>query len=129
MPSKERVSIAQLKVGNPGDCGLVLHHPFDFLLTGNMSWFQKEIPLHVFTSDAAGLTPGASVRINGISAGKVTKVELSGETNPQRIIRDDFDVDQDMQKQIPADSIASISSDNLLAAPNSWASTRAPLRP
>ena len=116
MPSKERVSIAQLKVGILGIVALSCVALLIFLLTGNMGWFRTEIPLHIFTSDAAGLTPGAPVRINGIQAGKVTKVELSGETNPQRVIRVDFDIDQDMQKQIPSDSIGSISSDNLLGS-------------
>ena len=116
MPSKERVSIAQLKVGILGIVALTCVALLVFLLTGNMGWFRKEIPLHVFTSDAAGLMPGGPVRINGIQAGKVTKVELSGETNPQRIIRVDFDLDMDMQKQVPSDSIASISSDNLLGS-------------
>ena len=116
MPSKEKVSIAQLKVGILGIVALTCVALLVFLLTGNAGWFRKEIPLHVFTSDSGGLTPGAAVRINGIQAGKVSKVELSGETNPQRIIKVDFDIDQDMQKQIPADSIASISSDNLLGS-------------
>jgi phospholipid/cholesterol/gamma-HCH transport system substrate-binding protein len=116
MPSKDRVSMAQLKVGILGIVAFTCVFLLVFLLTGNMGWFRKEIPLHVFTSDAAGLTPGAPVRINGIQAGKVSTVQLSGETNPQRVIRVDFEVDQDMQKQIPADSIASISSDNLLGS-------------
>lgn len=116
MPSKERVSIAQLKVGILGIVALTCVALLVFLLTGNTKWFRKAIPLHVFTSDAAGLSPGAPVRINGIQAGKVTEVGLSGETNPQRVIRIDFDVDEDMQKQIPNDSIASISSDNLLGS-------------
>ncbi len=81
-----------------------------------MTWFQKQIPLHVYTSDAAGLTAGAPVRINGITAGKVNKVVLSGETNPQRVIKIDFDVNEQMLKQIPQDSIASIASDNLLGS-------------
>ena len=116
MPSKEKVSIAQLKVGILGIVALACVALLVFLLTGNSGWFRKEIPLHVYTSDAGGLTPGAPVRINGIQAGKVTQVELSGETNPQRVIKVDFDIDQEMQKQIPSDSIASISSDNLLGS-------------
>ena len=56
MPSKERVSFAQLKVGILGIVALTCIALLVFLLTGNMQWFKKEIPLHVFTSDAAGLT-------------------------------------------------------------------------
>jgi phospholipid/cholesterol/gamma-HCH transport system substrate-binding protein len=70
----------------------------------------------VYTSDAAGLTSGAPVRINGIQAGNVKSVELSGENNPARIIKVDLSVDQAMLRQIPVDSIASIASDNLLGS-------------
>ncbi len=116
MPSKEKVNLSQLKVGILGLVALFFVTLLIFLLTGSMDFFTHQVPLHVYVSDAAGLTSGAPVRINGIQAGKVTKVALSGETNPQRIIRVDFAVDQDMLKQIPVDSISSISSDNLLGS-------------
>src|SRR3954468_12234556 len=116
MPSKEKVSFAQLKVGILALVALACITLIVFLLTGSASWFKKQTPLHVYTSDAAGLNPGAAVRINGIQAGSVKKVELSGETNPQRVIKVDFVVDEEMRKQIPSDSIASISSDNLLGS-------------
>src|SRR3954470_4800369 len=116
MPSKDKVGFAQLKVGVLAIVALACVTLIVFLLTGNASWFKKQIPLHVYTSDAAGLNPGSPVRINGIQAGSVKKVVLSGETNPQRIIRVDFVVDEEMRKQIPSDSIASISSDNLLGS-------------
>ncbi len=116
MPAKEKVSFAQLKVGVLSLVALACIVLIVFLLTGNASWFKKQVNLHMYTSDAAGLTPGAPVRINGIQAGTVKRVVLSGETNPQRVIRVDFVVEQDMQKQIPADSIASVGSDNLLGS-------------
>jgi phospholipid/cholesterol/gamma-HCH transport system substrate-binding protein len=116
MPAKEKVSFAQLKVGILSIVALACIVLIVFLLTGNASWFKKQVNLHMYTSDAAGLTPGAPVRINGIQAGTVKRVELSGETNPQRVIRVDFVVEQNMQKQIPSDSIASVASDNLLGS-------------
>ncbi|MDQ2712678.1 MAG: MlaD family protein [Acidobacteriota bacterium] len=116
MPSKQTVSFAQLKVGILGIVALSCVALLVFLLTGNMHWFQKEVPLHVYTSDAAGLTKGAPVRINGIQAGKVDNVALSGETNPARVIKIDFHIEEDMLKQIPSDSMGAISSDNLLGS-------------
>jgi phospholipid/cholesterol/gamma-HCH transport system substrate-binding protein len=116
MPSKERVGLAQLKVGILGIVALFFITLLIFLLTGGVSWFQKTVPLHVYTSDAAGLTQGSPVRINGIPAGKVTWVGLSGESDPARVIKVDFEVDEDLLKQIPQDSIASIASDNLLGS-------------
>jgi phospholipid/cholesterol/gamma-HCH transport system substrate-binding protein len=108
--------MAQLKVGILGIVALFFITLLIFLLTGGVSWFQKTVPLHVYTSDAAGLTQGSPVRINGIPAGKVTSVALSGETDPARVIKVNFEVDEDMLRQIPQDSIASISSDNLLGS-------------
>jgi phospholipid/cholesterol/gamma-HCH transport system substrate-binding protein len=116
MPSKERVSLAQLKVGILGIVALFFITLLIFLLTGGVSWFKKTVPLHVYTSDASGLTEGSPVRINGIPAGKVTSVGLSGETDPNRVIKVDFEVDENMLRQIPVDSIAAISSDNLLGS-------------
>lgn len=105
-----------MKVGLLGLVALFFIALLIFLLTSNSSWFQKEIPLHAYVSDAAGLTPGAPVRINGIQAGSVKNVALSGQTNPQKIIKVDLEVDEPMLKQIPSDSIAAIGSDNLLGS-------------
>jgi phospholipid/cholesterol/gamma-HCH transport system substrate-binding protein len=116
MPAKEKVNLSQLRVGILAIVALACIVLIVFLLTGNSSWFKKEIPLHVYVSDAAGMVAGAPVRINGIQAGTVKRVALSGETNPQRIIRIDFVVTEEMQKQIPVDSVVTISSDNLLGS-------------
>ena len=124
MPSKERVGFAQLKVGILGIVALSCVTLLIFLLTGTGSWFEKEIPLHTFTSDSDGLTPDSPVRINGIQAGKVKKVELSGELDKNRVIRIDFAIDEDMQKQIPSDSVVAISSDNLLGSTKFLAITK-----
>jgi phospholipid/cholesterol/gamma-HCH transport system substrate-binding protein len=116
MASKEKVSWAKFRVGILGIVALFFLTLIVFLLTGGTDWFTKKVPLHVYVSDAAGLQPGSPVRINGIQAGKVEGVALSGETNPQRIIKVDFVVDADMLRQIPADSVASVGSDNLLGS-------------
>lgn len=114
MPSKERVSWAQLKVGILALVALALVVFLVFLLTGNFKFFEKDVTLHTFIDDAAALNKGAPVRINGIGAGKVTNVALSGSKDPNKIIRVDFQVDEQMLKQIPADSQVSVASDNLL---------------
>ena len=80
MPSRQKVSLAQMKVGILSIVALACITLIVFLLTGNASWFKKQIQLHVYTSDAAGLNAGAPVRINGIQAGSVKKVASSSET-------------------------------------------------
>jgi phospholipid/cholesterol/gamma-HCH transport system substrate-binding protein len=116
MASKDKVNWAQLKVGILALVALFLVVLLIFLLTGNTKFFMKEVPLHTYTDDAAGLVAGAPVRINGIGAGKVTKVELSGSNTPNNTIRVDMDVDEPMLKQIPVDSQVSIAADNLLGS-------------
>ena len=43
-------------------------------------------------------------------------VELSGETAPRRIIRVKMEIETDKLKQIPVDSVAAISAENVLGA-------------
>ncbi len=116
MASKEKIGIAQLKVGILGIVALACIALLVFLLTGSLGWFKKQVPLHAYVSDAASLTPGAPVRLNGIPAGKVQDVKLSGSPDPRKAIRVDFAVDPAMLKEISTDSIASIASDNLLGS-------------
>jgi phospholipid/cholesterol/gamma-HCH transport system substrate-binding protein len=116
MADKTKTSLAQLRVGILAIVALFFITLLVFLLTGGISWFKTEVPLNAYLSDASGLTTSSPVRINGIGAGKVKSVALSGETNPQRIIRVDLMVDKDMLKQIPADSVATVGSDNLLGS-------------
>lgn len=116
MASKDKVSLAQLRVGILAIVALSCIILLIFLLTGNKKFFVTEVPLHTYVDDAASLQRGAPVRIAGIQAGTVKKVMLSGMNDPRRVIRVDFEVDQDMLKDIPVDSVVSISSDNLLGS-------------
>ena len=114
MASKEKVNWAQLKVGILAIVALFCIVLLIFLLSGDKQFFVTEVPLHTFIDDAAALVEGSPVRINGITAGKVNKVALSGLNDPNRTIRVDFQVDDGMLKQIPVDSVATIAADNLL---------------
>jgi phospholipid/cholesterol/gamma-HCH transport system substrate-binding protein len=116
MPSKEKVSLAQLRVGILALIALFFIVLLIFLLTGNVKFLVKEIPLHTYVDDSAGLVEGSPVRINGIGAGKVNKVELSGLGDPTKTIRVDFEVDDDMLRYIPVDSQVTIASDNVLGS-------------
>jgi phospholipid/cholesterol/gamma-HCH transport system substrate-binding protein len=116
MPSKQQVTMAQLKVGVLGIFALCCIILLIFLLTGGISWFKSQSPLYTYVSDAAGLNPGAAVRINGIPAGNVKSVELSGLRDPSKVIRIKFVVDTNLLKEIPVDSIADIEAENLLGS-------------
>jgi phospholipid/cholesterol/gamma-HCH transport system substrate-binding protein len=113
MASKEKVSLAQLRVGILALVALFFVVLLIFLLTGNIKFFVKEVPLHTYVDDAASLVAGAPVRINGIGAGNVKGVALSGLNDTNKVIRVDFEVDEPMLKNIPKVTIAA---DNLLGS-------------
>jgi phospholipid/cholesterol/gamma-HCH transport system substrate-binding protein len=116
MASKEKVSLAQLRVGILALVALFFVVLLIFLLTGNLKFFVKEVPLHTYVDDAASLVAGAPVRINGIGAGNVKGVALSGLNDTNKVIRVDFEVDEPMLKNIPKDSQVTIAADNLLGS-------------
>lgn len=114
MPSAEKVSWARLRVGVMAIVALIILGALIFLLTGSRSLFSHELMLYTYMDDSAALAPGAPVRLNGILAGKVKAVTLSGDPNPKRTIKIHLSVDQEMMKHIPVDSLASISAENVL---------------
>lgn len=84
------------------------------LLTGNKSLFAKEVTVYTYLDDSAAVSEGSAVRLNGIAIGKIEKVALSGENQPNRRVRLDLLIEQDMLRKIPNDSEASIGAENLL---------------
>lgn len=86
-----------------------------FLLTGGgRDLFKKNSYVYTYMDDSAALTAGSAVRLNGIVIGKVSKVELSGLTQPNRIVRIDLELPTNMLPSIPVDSTAAISAENVL---------------
>jgi phospholipid/cholesterol/gamma-HCH transport system substrate-binding protein len=116
MATQDKVSWAQLKVGILAMVALFFIAVLVILLTGDTNFFSSKVPLFMYVDDAAGLVEGAPVRINGIQAGKVNSVKLSGKTEARHQIIVKFEVDQNMLKEIPEDSLASIAADNLLGS-------------
>jgi len=116
MATQDKLNWAQLKVGILAMVALFFVAVLVILLTGNTNFFTSRVHLFTYVDDAAGLVESSPVRINGIQAGKVTSVKLSGKTEPRHQIIIDFEVDQPMLKEIPDDSLASIASDNLLGS-------------
>lgn len=114
MPSAHKTGWAQLRVGVMAVAALIILGVLIFLLTGEKKLFAKDATIYTYMADSAALAKGAPVRINGILAGKIAKVGLSGETTTRRVIRIDMEVEMDMLKQIPVDSIAAIASENVL---------------
>jgi len=87
-----------------------------FLLTGERKFFTDNAIIYTYLDDSAALTPGAPVRLNGILIGSIRKVELSGEKKENRVIRITMEVDKEMLRSIPSDSVAAIASENVLGS-------------
>ena len=116
MPPANKTGWAKLRVGVMAVAALIILGILIFLLTGEKKLFADHVTLYTYMADSAALAKGAPVRINGILGGKIAKVALSGETAPTRIIRIDMQIESAFLKQIPVDSIAAISSENVLGA-------------
>lgn len=85
-----------------------------FLLSSTEGFFKSQITLYVYMDSSSAIAKGSPVRLNGILAGKVKNVELTGSTQPGRIVRLTLEVDRDFQSQIPVDSRAEVTALNLL---------------
>lgn len=85
-----------------------------FLITGNTNPFAAKTDVFTYMNDAAALTAGAPVNLNGIPVGKVKEIVLSGVKDPRRVVRIDLQIPEANLRSIPSDSIASISAANVL---------------
>src|ERR1044071_9590035 len=112
MPAAQKVRWAQLRVGVMAIGAMIILAVLIFLLTGNTKVFSRQDELYTYMNDATGVTSGSPVRLNGILAGKVDNVALTGDTRPGRIVKITLKVDRSMLPQIPVDSKAAIAAKN-----------------
>jgi phospholipid/cholesterol/gamma-HCH transport system substrate-binding protein len=85
-----------------------------FLITGQTNIFEHQVMIYTYMADAAALTTGAPVNLDGIPIGKVSTIRLSGSKDPMRLVRIDMELPAHTLRDIPSDSLASISSANVL---------------
>lgn len=114
MATANKIGWAKLRVGLMAAVALTLLGILIFLLTGTKKLFAKNARIYTYMADSAALAKGSPVRLNGILVGEVEAVTLSGEASPRRIIKIHMEVEKDMLKEIPVDSIAAISAENVL---------------
>src|SRR5579864_4122428 len=115
MPQQTRARWAQLRVGVMAIVALAIVGTLIWLLSGSQGFFRSKSDLYTFMPDSAAVTEGADVRLNGILIGKVSKVGLSGLSDPRRVVRITMQVDDAFLPSIPVDSQAQITAGNLLA--------------
>jgi phospholipid/cholesterol/gamma-HCH transport system substrate-binding protein len=114
MPVQTKASWARLKVGVLALFAMAILAVLIFLITGNTNIFESQGVIYTYMADAAALTNGAPVNLDGIPVGKVTVIRLSGSRDPKRLVRIDMQIPIREMKNIPTDSLASISAANVL---------------
>jgi len=114
MPIQNRATWARLKVGILAIFAMTILAVLIFLITGQTNIFESQVIVYTYMADAAALTTGAPVNLDGIPIGKVKTIRLSGSKDPMRLVRIEMQLPQHTLRDIPSDSLASISSANVL---------------
>jgi len=117
MPSAAKTRWSQLKIGLVSILALAILLYFIILKTGTNPLFRKTSDIYIYLDDSFAMTAGATpVRLNGILVGKVSKIDLTGDTRPNRAVRLTLALNQETMAQIPTDSTAGLAQQNLLGA-------------
>lgn len=116
MASKEKVRWSQLRAGLVAIAAMIVVAVLIFLLTGTSNFLGGEFHLRTYMTDSAGMTSSDPVRLNGILAGHIGKVQLSGSHDPRHTVEIDMVIQNKFLNQIPDDSMAAISAANLLGS-------------
>jgi phospholipid/cholesterol/gamma-HCH transport system substrate-binding protein len=114
MPEPRRVSWAQLKVGIVAVVAMIILGSLIFLLTGSGDLFSRDAILYTYMDNSAGMNTSTPVRLNGITIGKIKRIEFSGNNEKGKIVRIVMEVKRDLLSQIPDDSVAGVDAANLL---------------
>ncbi len=114
MADPKKTSWAQLRVGIVAIVSMLIAAVLIFLLTGNAHLFEGSVRLRTYMEDSAGMAEGSAVRLNGILAGNIRKIQLSGSRDAKRTVEIQLDLRRKFLDLIPEDSVAGISASNLL---------------
>ena len=117
MPSAAKTHWSQLKIGLVAMVALAILIYFIILKTGTNPLFRETSDIYTYLDDSFAMTAGATpVRLNGILVGKVSKIDLTGSTVPNRAVKLTLALNQETLAQIPVDSTAGLAQQNLLGA-------------
>jgi phospholipid/cholesterol/gamma-HCH transport system substrate-binding protein len=114
MPSAKKVSWAQLRIGIMASFSMAILGALIFLLTGSGDLFGSNATLYTLMDNSAAMAPSTTVRLNGISIGKIDTIELTGSNEKGKKVKIKMKVKQKMLSQIPNESIAGVDAANLL---------------
>ncbi len=114
MPQRKQVTWAQLRVGLLVVVSLTIFAIGVFFISGEVRFFARKYTLKTYFSDASGLRGGSQVRIQGYPVGTVERVLLSPYPDPERAVEIVMQIPRSYQKEIRADSSASLRTAGLL---------------
>lgn len=114
MPGQSKVKWSKLRVGVLMIVAMIILAALIVLITGNTHLFESKAKVYTYVNDAAALQVGAPVNLDGIPIGKVNSITLSGSKDPQRLVRLELEIPDERLKQVPLDSVSSISAANVL---------------
>ncbi|MEO8594204.1 MAG: MlaD family protein [Candidatus Solibacter sp.] len=113
MPTPQQVTWAKFRSAAVILAALLILGTIVYLLTGG-TLMEAKSKVYLYLPDATGIAEGVPVRVDGIGVGKVVLVELSGSSEPERVVRIVMDVDRDRLRSITSDSTAEPTSDTLI---------------
>lgn len=112
MPRTKSLAWSQLKIGIIGVIAIALATMLILAVGGQAGFWWERYTLKTRFANAAGMKPGAVVRLAGKDIGKVTSVDFAG-----REIEISMDIHEDVQPLITTESRASMGSLSLLGEP------------
>jgi phospholipid/cholesterol/gamma-HCH transport system substrate-binding protein len=112
MPRTKSLAWSQLKIGIVGVIAIALAMALILAVGGQAGFWWERYTLKTRFANAAGMKPGAVVRLAGKDIGKVTSVDFAG-----REIEIGMDIHEDVQPLITTESRASMGSLSLLGEP------------
>ncbi|MGH9475344.1 MAG: MlaD family protein [Terriglobales bacterium] len=77
MPNRSELRWSQLRVGILVAIAAAVLVFVIFAVTGQSSWFTPRITIYTFVPDAGGMLSGASVNLEGVTVGNVTRIHLA----------------------------------------------------
>src|SRR6185436_19091580 len=114
MPEAKKVSWAKLRIGIMAAVAMGILGVLIFLLTGSGDIFTSYATLQTYMEDSAGMATSTVVRLNGITIGKIDRVDFSGLKDKGKVVVIRMKVKNKMLDQIPDDSVAAVDAANLL---------------
>lgn len=109
MPRTRSLAWAELKIGIVTAFAIIMAMTLIFLLSGEGGFFWQRYSVKTLFPNAAGLKPGAPVRLAGVEVGSVSQVDLAG--NQVEVV---MQINRNYRQQVTTDSRASLGSVSLL---------------